>query len=116
MQSSKSCAEAPATTSSLDSATIKRIQWLFERVCRHGYGAESSLKSAVQGGATRMRHAGATPAAVRRAIAACVHGPPDKDPSRTTFLASESRVVSVRARMAGWADAVTPTDQPPVMS
>jgi hypothetical protein len=105
MQSWRSRAEAPATASSLDSATIKRIQWLFERACRHGYGAESSLKSAVQGGATRMRSAGATRDAVRSAIAACVQGPVDEDPSRTTFLATESRVVSVRTRMAEWANA-----------
>ena len=116
MQSWRSRAEAPATTSSLDTATVKRIQWLFERVCRHGYGAESSLKSAVQGGATRMCRAGATRDAIRSAIAACVQAEAAEDPSRTTFLATDSRVVSIQRRMAGWADAVAPIDGPPVMS
>lgn len=116
MQSWRSRAEAPATTSSLDTATIRRIQWLFERVCRHGYGAESSLKSAVQGGATRMRSAGASRDAIRSAVTACVQGEAAEDPSRTTFLATESRVVSIRKRMAGWADAVVPIDSPPVLS
>lgn len=116
MQSWRLRAEAPATTSSLDTATIKRIQWLFERVCRHGYGAESSLKSAVQGGASRMCRAGATRDAVRSAIAACVQGQAPEDLSRTTFMATESRVVSIRKRMTGWADAVVAADSPPVMS
>ena len=116
MQSWRSRAEAPATTSSLDTASIKRIQWLFERVCRHGYGAEPSLKSAVQGGATRMRRAGASRDAIRSAIVACVQGQAPDDPSRTTFLATESRVVSIRRRMTGWADAVMPADTTALMS
>jgi hypothetical protein len=103
--------EAPATASALDTATLKRIQWLFERVCRHGYGAESSLKSAVQGGATRMSRAGATREAIRTAIAGSVHGSPE-EPARTTFIATESRVVSIRRRMTGWADAAVPRDVP----
>ena len=98
-------AEAPATSSTLDSATVKRIQWLFDRVCRHGYGAEHSLKVAVQIGATRMAEAGATRDAIRSAIAACVHVPAPDDPRPTTFMAGESRVVSIRRRMIGWADA-----------
>ena len=102
--------EAPATANALDTATLKRIQWLFERVCRHGYGAESSLKAAVQGGATRMSQAGATRAAIRSAIAACVHGEALEEPARTTFMRTESRVVSIRKRMTGWADAAVPGD------
>lgn len=116
MQHWRSRAEASATTSSLDTATVKRIQWLFERVCRHGYGAESSLKSAVQGGATQMCRAGATRDAIRSAIGACVLGQASEDPSRTTFLATESRVVSIRKRMTAWADAVVPMDTPTLRS
>lgn len=104
--------EAPATASALDTATLKRIQWLFERVCRHGYGAESSLKSAVQGGATRMLQAGATRDAIRSAITACVHGEAPAAPARTMFMQTESRVVSIRKRMTGWADAAVPRDIP----
>lgn len=98
-------AEAPATSSTLDSATVKRIQWLFDRVCRHGYGAEHSLKAAVQVGATRMAQAGATRDSVRSAIVACVQVAAPDDPRPTTRLAGESRVVSIRKRMTGWADA-----------
>ena len=98
-------AEAPATSRTLDSATVKRIQWLFDRVCRHGYGAEHSLKVAVELGATRMAEAGATRDAIRSAIVACVHVPAADDPRPTTHLAGESRVVSIRKRMTGWADA-----------
>lgn len=98
-------AEAAATSRTLDSATAKRIQWLFDRVCRHGYGAEHSLKAAVQIGATRMSQAGATRDAIRSAIVACVHVPAADDPRPTTYLAGESRVVSIRKRMSGWADA-----------
>ncbi|MGH7638109.1 MAG: hypothetical protein ACREOK_10705 [Gemmatimonadaceae bacterium] len=97
-------AEAPATCRTLDSATVKRIQWLFDRVCRHGYGAEHSLKTAVQIGATRMAEAGATRDAIRSAIVGCVHGPAPDDPRPTTHMAGESRVVSIRKRMTGWAD------------
>lgn len=109
-------AEAQATPRTLDTATLKRIQWLFERVCRHGYGAESSLKAAVEGGATRMSQAGATRDAIRAAIAASVQGQTLDDPAKTTFIATESRVVSIRKRMAGWADAVLPCDTPPMLS
>ena len=109
-------AEAQATPRTLDTATLKRIQWLFERVCRHGYGAESSLKAAVEGGATRMSQAGATRDAIRAAIAASVQGQTLDDPAKTTFIAIESRVVSIRKRMAGWADAVLPCDTPPMLS
>lgn len=112
----RSRAEATATATTLDTATLKRIQWLFERVCRHGYGAESSLKSAVQGGAARMSRAGATRDAIRTAIAACVRGQAIEDPSRTTFMATESRVVSIQKRMTGWAEAAIPGGVPPVMS
>lgn len=110
-------AEAPATASTLDTATLKRIQWLFERVCRHGYGAESSLKCAVQEGATRMLQAGATRNAIRAAIAGCVHAETPQEPARTTFLNAEPRVVSIRKRMTGWADAMSPKNSvPPAMS
>jgi hypothetical protein len=105
-----------ATAIALDSATLKRIQWLFERVCRHGYGAESSLKCAVQAGATRMSQAGATPTAIRRAIAASVQGHAFDDPARTTFIAAELRVVSIQNRMMAWADAARAADTPPLMS
>lgn len=98
-------AESPATSRTLDSATIKRIQWLFDRVCRHGYGAEHSLKVAVQIGVRRMAEAGATRDAIRSAIGACVHVPAADDPRPTTYMAGESRVVSIRKRMIGWADA-----------
>lgn len=103
--------EAPASAVALDTASVKRIQWLFERVCRHGYGAESSLKCAVQAGASRMTAAGATRSAIRSAIEATVEArDPDAhaDPSRTTFMTAESRVCSIRTRMAAWADAIAP--------
>lgn len=109
-------ADAPATARSLDTATLKRIQWLFDRVCRHGYGAEPSLKCAVQAGAARMVEAGATRSAIRHAIATSVQGDFSEDLSRTTFVAMESRVVSIRRRMMGWADAALATDAPPVIS
>ena len=97
--------ETAATARALDSETVKRIQWLFERVCRHGYGAEQSLREAVQVGATRMAEAGATHAAIRSAVVACVLGPVLNIP-RTSFVTTESRVVSVRRRMTAWVDAV----------
>lgn len=98
-------AEAPATSRTLDSATVKRVQWLFDRVCRHGYGAEHSLKAAVEIGARRMAEAGATRDAIRSAIVACVHVLAPDDPRPTRYMAGESRVVSIRKRMTGWADA-----------
>ena len=112
--------ETQATALALDSATLKRIEWLFERVCRHGYGAESSLKTAVQMGAARMSKAGATRESIRSAIAACAQGKAPDEPRRTMFMAAESRVVSIRRRMTGWADATITAaaahDAPPVMS
>lgn len=114
MHSWRSRTEAPATARTLDTATLKRIQWLFERVCRHGYGAERSLKSAVQIGATRMSEAGATREAIRSALNACLQGQTTEELGRTTFLGTESRLVSIRKRVASWADAAvaprTPVD------
>jgi hypothetical protein len=97
--------ETAATDCALDSETVKRIQWLFERVCRHGYGAEQSLREAVQVGAARMAEAGATHAAIRSAVIASVHGQAHDAPS-TSLAATESRVMSVQRRMTGWVDAV----------
>ena len=116
MHPRRSNVEAPATAITLDSATLKRIQWLFERVCRHGYGAESSLKSSVQAGATRMSRAGATRAAIRQAIAASVQGQAIDDPAKTMFMAAESRLLSIQKRMIVWADAAQSADVPPTMS
>jgi hypothetical protein len=103
--------EAQATARTLDGATVKRIQWLFDRVCRHGYGAEHSLRLAVQLGAARMVEAGATRDAIRTAIVACVHGQSPEDAPRTMFIAAESRVVSIRRRMTAWADAIPSAHQ-----
>ena len=98
--------ETAATEHALDSGTVRRIQWLFERVCRHGYGAEHSLQVAVQIGATRMAEAGATRDAIRSAVDACVRaGAPGMRPAQT-ILTAEARVSSVRQRMTAWVDAV----------
>lgn len=98
--------ESAATAHALDAVTIERIRWLFERVCRHGYGAESSLRVAVQVGAMRMAQAGATRGAIERAIVECVRHGTTALSFGTSFLAAESRVDLLRGRMTAWADAV----------
>lgn len=103
--------ETTATPLTLDSATARRIEWLFERVCRHGYGAEHSLRLAVQLGAIRMAEAGATRDAIRAAIVACVHGQMPADAVQTVFVPAEFRVVSIRKRVTAWADAAFPPSQ-----
>ena len=54
-----------------------------------------------------MSEAGATRDAIRGAICACVEGQTPEEPVRSTFIAVESRGVSIRRRMTGWADAAT---------
>jgi hypothetical protein len=103
----RSRADAPATASTLDGPTLKRIQWLFERVCRHGYGAEPSLRAAVHAGATRMSAAGASQEAIRTAIGSSVRGEPSHLADTFSLAGGESRVVAIRKRMVGWADAAT---------
>ena len=98
--------ELHATDRTLDTATVRRIQWLFERVCRHGYGAEQSLREAVQVGATRMAEAGATHAAIRSAVVACVYGQARTVVPSTSFVAAEARIASIQQRMTSWVDAV----------
>lgn len=98
--------EVSASAHSLDPVTVERVQWLFERVCRHGYGAEPSLRVAVQVGAMRMAQAGATREAIRSAILRCVQHGTTAVSFGTGFLAAEARVDSIRSRMTAWADAV----------
>ena len=98
--------ETAATERTLDSGTARRIQWLFERVCRHGYGAEHSLQVAVQVGATRMAEAGATREAIRLAVVACVQGGASGARPARRVLNAEARVSSIRQRMTDWVDAV----------
>lgn len=95
-----------AAALTLDAVTIARIQWLFERVCRHGYGAEPSLRVAVQVGAMRMVKAGATRAAIRSAFVECVKQEPSAASLGVAFATAEARVDSLRVRMAVWADDV----------
>ena len=98
--------ETAATAHALDSVTVERVQWLFERVCRHGYGAEHSLRVAVQIGAMRMGQAGASRSSVRAAFIDCIRHDVTATSFGTAFLAAEARVDSIRSRMAAWADAV----------
>lgn len=98
--------ETAATAHALDSVTSERVQWLFERVCRHGFGAEHSLRVAVQVGAMRMGQAGASRASVRAAFIDCVRYGVTAKSFGTAFLAAEARVDALRSRMAAWADAV----------
>jgi hypothetical protein len=102
--------ETPATAQALDSITVKRVQWLFERVCRHGYGAEHSLRVAVEIGAIRMAQAGATRRAIRAAFAACTSIVSPTGAAAKPLIAAETRITALLSRMSGWADAV-PTNQ-----
>ena len=95
-------AEVAATAHTLDSASVARIQWLFERACRHGYGAEPSLRAAVEMGAARMTAAGASPGAIRDAVIECVVGDGDNDTDPVVWL-GESRMLALRRRMMEWA-------------
>lgn len=105
--------DAPATTRTLDTVTLKRIQWLFERVCRHCYGAEPSLCAAVRLGAARMSTAGASREAIRTAIGSSVRGDPSHVADSFSLDGGESRVVAIRKRMVAWADAAITPDQLP---
>ena len=103
----RSRADAPATVRSLDTRTLKRIQWLFERVCRHGYGAEASLRAAVRYGAIRMSAAGASRDAIRTAVGSSVRGNAPNLADTFCLDGGESRVVAITRRMVGWADEAT---------
>lgn len=99
---------APATPTTLSTATQQRIHRLVLRVFHHAFGADAALRTAVRSGATEMLRVGASREAVRHAIAECLVQHPSSLPDKPSLLTGESRAASVLGRMLAWTDQVSP--------
>lgn len=96
--------ELPTTASALGTVSEARLHRLVVRACRHTYGADAALRAGVRRAVIEMIAAGATPDAIRRAVAQCLEKHPNAVPDKPSLVTGESGAASVLKRMLSWTD------------